>query len=257
MNTLDMFSLKGKSAVITGGAGLLGLSFAQALADAGANVALCDFEFERCLSQSKAVTGTTAIALRADVTDRDSVHSMFETARSQFGTVDILVNGAYRHISTSFEDRGLEDFEAILRVNLTGVFLCCQEAARLMKGQGKGVIINIGSIYGVVSADPGIYGDSGLNSPEVYAASKGGVIQLTRYLAIHLAKYNIRVNTISPGGIFNNQPEEFLEKYARKSPLSRMARADELKGALVFLASDASSYVTGHNLMVDGGWTAW
>ncbi len=257
MNTIDLFSLKGKAAVITGAAGLLGLPFAQALADAGANVALCDLEFERCLEKSSAVTGGKAIAVQADVTSKESVRSMFETVRREFGRLDILVNGAYRHISTSFEDRSLDDFEAILRVNLTGVFLCCQESTQIMKDQGGGVIINVGSIYGVVSADPGIYGDSSLNSPEVYAASKGGVIHLTRYLAVHLAKYHIRVNSLSPGGIFNNQPEEFLAKYARKTPLGRMARAEELKGALVFLASEASSYVTGHNLMVDGGFTIW
>lgn len=257
MNTMDLFSLKGKAAIVTGAAGLLGLFFAQALADAGANVALCDLDFGRCFEKSRIVTGTNAIAVQADVTDKESVRSMFEKVQSEFGRVDILVNGAYRHIATSFEDRRLDDFEAILRVNLTGVFLCCQQATEFMKEQGKGVIINMGSIYGVVSADPRIYGDSGLNSPEVYAASKGGVIHLTRYLAVHLAKYNIRVNSISPGGIFNNQPEEFLEKYAIKTPLGRMARADELKGALVFLASEASSYVTGHNLMVDGGFTIW
>jgi NAD(P)-dependent dehydrogenase (short-subunit alcohol dehydrogenase family) len=257
MNTIDLFSLKGKVAIITGAAGLLGLSFAQALSDAGASIALCDLDYNKCIEKSKEITTTKIITVKVDVTNKESVFSMVEEVQSEFKRIDILVNGAYRHISTSFEDRRLEDFEEILRVNLTGVFQCCQALTPVMKEQGGGVMINIGSIYGVVSADPRIYGNSDLNSPEVYAASKGGVIHLTRYLAVHLAKYNIRVNCISPGGVFNNQPEDFLTKYAMNTPLGRMARADELKGALVFLASDASSYVTGHNLMVDGGFTIW
>jgi NAD(P)-dependent dehydrogenase (short-subunit alcohol dehydrogenase family) len=128
----------------------------------------------------------------------------------------------------------------------------------MMREQGGGNIINIGSMYGVVSPDPRMYGDeSSLRSPEVYAASKAGVIQLTRYLAVHLAAHNIRVNCLSPGGVFNDQTEEFSKSYNARVPLGRMAKPEDMKGALVFLASDASSYVTGHNLVVDGGFTIW
>ncbi len=249
--------LEGKIAIVTGSAGLLGKYFIKCLAENGATVIAADYNEEKCVLQCNELGHSNIHPIFIDVTDPKSIEKTFSDVESRFGLPQILVNGAYKHTSISYEMRSAEEFESILRVNLSGVFYCCQTAGRFMKKAGGGSIINIGSIYGIVSADPRLYGTSGLNSPDVYAASKGGVIQLTRYLAVHMAKDNIRVNSISPGGIYNNQEPGFVERYNQKVPLGRMAKAEELCGPLLFLATTASSYVTGHNLVVDGGFTIW
>lgn len=259
MGVLDLFKLTEKVAVITGGAGYLGWYFGEALSEAGAKVVFTDLDEETCRRRAHALseTGADAMGICMDVTEKSSIERMIKRVQKKFGRVDILVNAAYQHISSPFEERTLEDFEKILRISLTGTFLCSQTVGALMIDQMSGNIINIASIYGMVSDDPRIYGDTGLNNPEVYSVSKGGIIQFTRYLAVHLAEYDIRVNSLSPGGVLNKQGDEFVMRYSDKVPMNRMANPEELKGALVYLASDASSYVTGHNLIVDGGWTVW
>jgi len=258
MNVREMFDLSDRVSIVTGATGQLGYQFSTALLEAGANVVLADKVPipEKKLEKLKSI-GPEAMAIKVNVTDKNSIKSMAKKVVSKFGKIDILVNNAGTAVFTSFEERSLDEFEKVLDVNLKGVFLCSQIVGKLMIKQKSGNIINIGSTYGIVSPDHRIYGKSGRNSSEVYGASKAGVIQMTKYLATYLSKYNIRVNCISPGGVFNYQDPAFVRKYSYKTPLGRMANEAELKGAVIFLASDASAYVTGHNLVVDGGWTTW
>jgi NAD(P)-dependent dehydrogenase (short-subunit alcohol dehydrogenase family) len=254
--------LDGKVAIITGGAGLLGPEFGAALAEQGADVVLVDVSQEKVVAAAQTLTsfGGNALGLQADITDPASVGAMVKEALAEFGRIDILVNGAAGRTPgffASFEDYELSDWNDVVSVNLSGTFLCCQAVGRYMKENGGGSIINTSSIYGVVGPDQRVYEGSSINTPAVYSASKAGVIGLTRYLATYWAKDNIRVNTITPGGVANHQDEEFVKQYERRTPLGRMAQPHELRGAIVFLASDMGSYVTGHNLIVDGGWTAW
>jgi len=264
VNVLDSFRLHGRTAIVTGAAGLLGTEFVRALAEAGANVVAADLDEPRLRQTAAAWT------VHLDATLPDSVQSMFDRARSRFGRIDVLVNSAAvdpkfdvgeaaRHAQT-FEDLPVEAWNRALAVNLTGMFLCCQAAARAMQPEGRGSIINIGSTYGLVGPDQRIYqhpGEPTRLKPAHYSASKAGVLGLTRYLATYFAGTDIRVNALTPGGVHHEQDETFVRAYSARTVLGRMARKDELNGALVFLASDASSYMTGANLVVDGGWTAW
>lgn len=263
MNTLEKFSLKNKVAIVTGGAGRLGPSFSEAFMEAGCKVVLADFDKkkgEEVVSRLEKKFKSQIVFHQTDVTDKKSVDSLISFTLKKFKQIDILVNGAMavgENFYKPFESTSWEDWTQVMEVNVGGTFLCSQAAGEVMKEQKSGSIINIGSIYGVGGADKRIYGTSGINSPAVYAASKGAVINLTRYLAVYWADSGIRANTISPGGVFDDQKEDFVAQYSQRTPMGRMLKRDELKGALLFLASDASSYVTGHNLMVDGGWTAW
>jgi NAD(P)-dependent dehydrogenase (short-subunit alcohol dehydrogenase family) len=204
------------------------------------------------------------LAAQCDVTSKRSWLRLIEHVIAQFGKVDVLVNNAgFTNLSPSpdyarpAEEFPLGDWEQILGVNLTGTFLGCQVVGRQMLEQGRGSIINLASLYGVVSPQHRIYPDTGLHQPVAYAVSKTGVIGLTRYLATAWADRGVRVNCLTPGGVDNGHPALFASRYAAHSPIGRMARPDELRGAIVYLASAASSYCTGHNLIVDGGWTAW
>ncbi len=249
--------------MITGGAGLLGPEFAEALAGAGARVMLVDLHEEKGRKTAARVARTTAGSVcfhKADVSDPAAVDSLFKVVAKTFKRVDILVNaviGVGKNHFGPLEDYTWEDWNHVMRVSVGSTFLCSKAAAALMKKKKSGVIINMGSIYGVVGADPRIYGKSGINSPAVYAASKGAILNLTRYLAVYLAPYGIRVNALSPGGVWNHQDPGFVKRYSARNPMNRMLLKEELRGSLLFLASQASSYVNGHNLMVDGGWTAW
>ena len=269
IRTADMFQLDGQVAIITGAAGLLGEQHAIALSDFGANVVLTDVNVEICEQRASQIVEQNqvqAIALGCDVTQKASWEALLERVLSKFGRVDTLVNNAAfttqsrsAHYDAPFSEFPLEDWHQILEVNLTGTFLGCQVVGRQMLEQRSGSIINIASLYGVVSPNHRMYLGTGICQPVAYSVSKAGVIALTRYLATLWAgaDQGVRVNCITPGGVYNRHSDLFVSRYATLSPIGRMARADEMRGALVYLASSASAYCTGHNLVVDGGWTAW
>jgi NAD(P)-dependent dehydrogenase (short-subunit alcohol dehydrogenase family) len=273
MNELNTkFRLDGQTALVTGGAGLLGKEFTHTLAEAGANVVVADLNQTAANRVADALKdeGFSACGVGVDVTSSESTTAMVEAALQAFGRLDILVCSAAmdpkfepqhegQHGNT-FEDYPLEAWKDALDVNLTGLFLCAQAAVRPMLVQDHGVIINICSTYGLVGPDQRIYQREGRPpqyKPVFYSVTKAGVLGLTRYLATYYAGKNIRANALTPGGVYNNHDEEFLKSYSARTVMGRMARKDEMNGALLFLASDASSYMTGSNLVVDGGWTAW
>lgn len=254
------FDLGGQVALVTGAAGQLGQQFCRALGDAGARVVVADLELPQCEAVCRALEADSikVMPLAMDVANALSVRSGFEAVAAELGRLDVLVNNAGIAVFTPFEERPFPEFMRVLEVNVGGTFLCTQAAVRIMRNQtAGGRIVNIGSVYGVVSGDPRIYTDCDRRTSEAYAASKAAIIQMTRYWAVHLAKYRIRVNALSPGGVFHEQGADFVRNYSARTPMGRMAQADELGEALLFLCSEASSYVTGHNLLVDGGWTAW
>jgi NAD(P)-dependent dehydrogenase (short-subunit alcohol dehydrogenase family) len=267
VDTTVMFRLDGQVSLITGAAGLLGEQHAIALSDFGAHVILADRNVEVCeqrASQIMAHHPVQALALQCDVTQKASWQALLERILSQFGRVDILVNNAAfttesrsAHYDAPFPDFPLEDWQQILDVNLTGTFLGCQVIGQQMLAQRSGSIINMASLYGVVSPNHRMYPGTGVHQPVAYSVSKAGVIALTRYLASLWADQGVRVNCITPGGVYNQHPDLFASRYASLSPMGRMAQRDEMRGALIYLASSASAYCTGHNLVVDGAWTVW
>ena len=269
---MDLFNLSGRAAVVTGGAGLLGKGFCRSLAQAGASVVIADLNEEAAsmLANDLARDELQATPYQLDVTSQESVRGMVQAALKAFGRLDILVNSAAldpkfdpRHDGQqagAFEDYPLESWNQALDINLTGMFLCCQAAVLPMLAQGSGSIINLCSTYGLVGPDQRLYqrpDQPPRYKPVYYSVTKAGVLGLTRYLATYYAGQNLRVNALTPGGVFNNHDESFLQAYSARTVLGRMAEAHEMDGALLFLASDASSYMTGANLVVDGGWTAW
>jgi len=275
MKIQEKFDLTGRVAVVTGGVGLLGAEFCRTLAEAGAAVAVVDLN----ASASQAVTdsltnsGYKALALPTDITQPDSVNVAVEKILSTFGRLDVLVNSAaldpkFDPEATNkgitpgaFEDYPLDLWNSALNVNLTGMFLMTQACVKPMIEQGKkGSIINICSTYGLNGPDQRIYIKEGKRvafKPIYYTVTKAGVMGFTKYLATYYAETEIRVNALTPGGVFNNHEDYFVKNYSAKTILGRMAKKDEMNGALLFLASEASSYMTGHNVVVDGGWTAW
>ena len=272
-NVLDKFNLKGSTVLVTGGGGLLGRQFALALAQAGADVMLADLAYEAAADQAEVIRaeGLSAEALAVDVIDPDSTRAMVEQTLARFGRLDVLINSAAldpkfdpqhqsEQAANAFETYSLEAWRKALDVNLTGMFLASQAAVQPMLAQGKGVIINICSTYGLNGPDQRIYiRPDGTRSykPVYYSVTKAGVLGFTRYLAAYYAGKNIRVNALTPGGVYNQHDEVFVKAYSAKTILGRMANLDEMSAAMLFLASDASSYMTGANLIVDGGWTAW
>ncbi len=265
----NIFSLKNKTVILTGSAGYLGTRFAHVLSAAGANVVLVDIESKKNKNLESALIKkyhTHPISYNVDISKQSAVRKLTKDVLAKYKRIDILINNAHflprnhPQRDAPFEKYPLELWEQTIAVNLTGLFLCCKEIGNIMSKQNKGVIVNISSIYGIVGADQRIYGNSRLNSPAFYAATKGAMVNLTRYLAAYWNRKNIRVNTLTLGGVFDaklHKDKKFVEKYSEKTMLGRMARKEDYDGALLFLASDASSYVTGSNLIVDGGWTAW
>jgi NAD(P)-dependent dehydrogenase (short-subunit alcohol dehydrogenase family) len=264
------FDLTGKVAVITGGAGILGRHFSRSLAEAGATV--CIVDKEACAELTAEIargTGQQAYFFTCNVADPKDVSETVGRIVSTCGRIDILHNNAAAKSSNleaffaPFEEFSLETWREVMSVNIDGMFLVAQAVGKQMIAQGGGgSIIQTASIYGIVAPDQRIYQGSeyngrSINTPAVYSASKAAVVGLTNYLATYWASHNIRVNTLTPGGIESGQNEEFKRRYSNRVPLERMGSADELTGALLFLASDASSYVTGHNLIVDGGLSVW
>ncbi len=271
-HVLQSFDLSGRVAVVTGGAGLLGRQFCTALAQAGAAVAVVDIDADAAHAVAQALRDQDleALALPTDITDPQQVTRAQTRIVATWGRWDVLVNSAALdpkvsaqgqvRSSSAFEDFPLEAWEQALKVNLTGAFLMTQAAARVMRGQNRGSIINIASTYGLVGPDQRIYqkpGQPPQYKPVYYTVTKAALVGFTRYLATYFAGTGIRVNTLTPGGVFNQQDPDFVEKYAYRTVLGRMAAPHEMNAALLFLASDASSYMTGANLVVDGGWTAW
>ena len=250
----EIFSCANKVAIVTGGSGLIGKEIVKGLHEFGAKVYIADIE------KSEELIGREIEHVHTDVTSEESVNKMITGVVRDAGRIDILVNSAYprtKDWGLKFEHVTTSSWNINLNNHLGGYFLCCQKAAEQMKQQGGGTIINMASIYGVVAPDFSIYEGTEMTMPVAYSAIKGGIIALTRYIATYYAKYNVRANAVSPGGIFDNHEETFVRKYSDKTPLGRMGRPSEITGAVVFLASEASSYVTGQNLIVDGGWTAW
>ncbi len=259
-------------AVVTGAVGLLGRRHCRALARAGAHVVVADLEGEACAElawELSSAEGPDACGHEVDVTAPDSVRTLAEAVLATFERIDILVNNAALDEKVeaagdepvAFEDLPLERWERALRVNLTGTFLCCQALGAEMARAGRGSIVNVASTYALVAPDQALYRDDEGRQTFVksaaYPASKAGVLGLTRYLAAYWGRAGVRVNALSPGGVRNGQDPSFVRRYAERTPLGRMAEAGDYEGALVFLAGEASAYMTGANLVVDGGWTAW
>lgn len=266
----ELFSLKEKIAVVTGALGLLGKNHCQALAEAGANVVVCDLDESECARFASTLT-SLSLGIAADITDKKSVIDLTNKVLSNYGKIDILVNNAAINDKfedplsaleeSKFENYPVEMFKESLNVNVTGMFLCSQILGSEMANKGYGTIINIASTYGIVAPDQSIYkndkGEQTFYKSAAYPVTKGAVISFTKFLAAYWGNKGVRVNTLSPGGVKTNQEDFFVKNYSSKTPLGRMAYPTDYKGALVFLASDASSYMTGANLIVDGGWTAW
>lgn len=269
------FDLTGRVAVVTGGVGLLGAEFCRTLAEAGAAVAVVDLNASASHGTADALTknGYNTLAVPTDITQPDSVNAMVAKVLAEFGRLDILVNSAAldpkfdpdaanKGIAPgAFEDYPLDQWNAAMNVNLTGMFLVTQACVKPMLDQRKkGSIINICSTYGLNGPDQRIYIKDGQRvafKPVYYTVTKAGVMGFTKYLAAYYAGTEIRVNALTPGGVFNNHEDYFVKNYSARTILGRMANKDEMNGALLFLASDASSYMTGNNVVVDGGWTSW
>ena len=275
MTIQEKFDLTGRVAVVTGGGGQLGTEFCRTMVEAGASVAVVDLNASSSRGTADTLTssGYKALAVPTDITQPESVGVMVEKVLSTFGQIDILVNSAALDpkfdpdavkkgmAPGAFEDYPLDQWNAALNVNLTGMFLVTQACVKPMIAQGrKGSIINICSTYGLNGPDQRIYIKDGQRvafKPVYYTVTKAGVLGFTKYLAAYYASTEIRVNALTPGGVFNNHEEYFVRNYSARTILGRMARKDEMNGALLFLSSDASSYMTGNNVVVDGGWTAW
>ena len=266
--------LRDRVIILTGGAGMLGREYALALAGAGAHVVIADTDVDsgaKVVAEADSREPGSGTFVETDVTSKASVQAMVARTLDARGRIDGLVNNAAidpkfdtSHVGEhldSFEDFPLEQWDRSVAVNLTGMFLCAQAVARPMLARRGGVIVNISSIYGLVGPDQRIYETPGMTTtlykPVSYPVTKSAVLGLTRYLATYWSGKHIRVNTLTLGGVFGGHSDEFVRRYSSRTPLGRMANRNEYCGALLFLLSDASSYMTGANLVVDGGWTAW
>lgn len=266
----ELFSLNNKVAIVTGALGLIGKHHCSALAEAGANVVVVDLDIGECKTFAEALP-VESIGVGADVTDSDSIKKLRDIVLNRFESIDILVNNAAINDMfenpqaaeelSMFENYPLEMWQKSLDVNITGTFLCSQIIGTEMAKRGKGSIINIASTYGMVAPDQSIYkkpdGSQSFYKSPAYPATKGAIVNFTRFLAAYWGNKGVRVNSLSPGGVENNQDDFFIINYSQKTMLGKMAKPFDYKGAIVFLASDASLYMTGANLIVDGGWTAW
>jgi len=268
MPSQDMFNLSGKVALVTGALGLIGKEHCKALAQAGATVIVADLSLDACVNFA-ATLGNNSKGIALEITVESEVEKCADWVEKEFGRLDILVNNAAinDHFQTSadllslssFENYPVDMFQKSWEVNVKGLFLCAQKFGKIMLKNKQGSIINIASTYGIVGPDQSLYQDEKgqqlfFKTP-AYPTTKGAVINFTRYLAAYWGEQGIRVNTLSPGGVENGQTDFFMQQYSAKTLLKRMAKPDDYAGALVFLASDASAYMTGANLVVDGGFT--
>lgn len=254
----DRFDLDDTTAVVTGGAGLIGEAVSRGLADHGATVVVADLDGSGGAALA-ADLGDRARFVPTDVTDEADVTALVETVADDFGSLDALVNAAYprnENYGRPYEEVTLDDWTENVTLHLGSYFYAAQQAALVMADQPSGgSVVNFGSIYGVEAPDFTVYDGTGLTSPVEYSAIKGGILNLTRYMASYLGERGVRVNAVSPGGVFDGQDETFVEQYEARTPMGRMADPEDVVGPVVFLVSDAASYVTGQNLVVDGGWT--
>lgn len=276
MSTIqEKFSMTGRVGIVTGGGGQLGFEFSKTLAEAGAKVVVADLNMEHATRATSRLieAGYDVMPFQLDITSPESTKSLVAETLKCYGRIDVLVNSAGLDpkfdpdaaakglVPGTFEDYPLEQWNEALNVNLTGIFLVTQACVKQMVAQGKkGSIINICSTYGLNGPDQRIYIKDGKRvafKPVYYTTTKAGVMGFTKYLASYYAGTEIRVNALTPGGVYNNHEEYFVKNYSAKTILGRMANKDEMNGALLFLASEASSYMTGNNVIVDGGWTAW
>jgi NAD(P)-dependent dehydrogenase (short-subunit alcohol dehydrogenase family) len=264
----NLFDLNGKVAVVTGGAGILGQHFCMGLSELGASVAVVDIDLDKAADTAKVISNRHKANIQGfscDVSNPLSVQEMVKEVVSEFGEINILHNNAacksdnLDAFFAPFEEYTLDQWREIMSVNIDGMFLVAQAIGNQMIKQGKGgSIIQTSSIYGVMAPDQSIYEgslylDRKINTPAVYTTSKAAVIGLSKHLASYWAEHNIRVNTLTPAGVESGQNEEFIKKYSARIPMNRMASDFEIVGALLYLASNASSYVTGQNIIVDGG----
>ena len=263
----QLMDLSGRKALVTGGAGHVGLAICESLLELGATITFTDLDPKACDARKAELASTNSLdriqALPADLADEQQVRHVVRESIQHMNGLDILIHSA-GYVGTTkaagwavpFESQTLTAFESAMKINVGAAFAATQEARKALAASGHGSVIFISSIYGLVGPDMNLYEGTTMGNPAGYAASKSGLIQLTRYLATVLAP-RVRINSISPGGIERSQPAPFKEKYIERTPLGRMAIEEDLKGVVAYLASDLSAYVTGQNIVVDGGWTAW
>lgn len=257
MNYLNhLFSLQKRKVIVTGACGQLGVAICQSFLDAGSIVIGIDVDIEN----GKQIDDENVSYYTCDIVEKPSLTKLFNELYIKYESIDVLINNAGVSTFENFEDRTESAFDWVSDVNLKGTFLCIQEYFLHQKNYNTGNIVNIASVYGLISPDPRIYEDGDRKNSEVYGATKAGIIQMTKYFAVHLASAGIRANAVSPGGIYNAenpQKESFVREYSKRNPMQRMANSEEMVGAILFLASKASTYVTGINLVVDGGMSCW
>ena len=276
MNSINLFDLTGRVAVITGGAGLLGVQHAEIIAEVGGYPVLIDINEAEAIKQAKIISDhykVDSFGIKADITIKAEVETSLETVLNKYDRIDILINNAANDPKVNaqgdnmawsrFENFSLENWNQDIAVGLTGAFLCTQIFGQEMAKRGSGVILNVSSDLGIIAPDQRIYSKEGVAAdkqpvkPVSYPVVKSALLGLTRYTATYWADRKIRANSISPGGVYTNQPEDFLGKLTQLIPMGRMANKDEYKAAVLFLVSDASSYMTGANLVIDGGRSCW
>lgn len=258
----ERFKLQNKKGVVTGGAGLIGKTICRTLSEAGAKVYIGDIDKGKgeILSNELKAEGLDVDFIQMDITSEESVKTSISKIIGLDTKIDIWINNAYPRTTdwgNKFEDVKLESLRKNVDMHMNGYFICCQQVLEAMKRGGGGVLVNIGSHYGVLAPNFSIYEGTQMTVPAAYSLIKGGIINLSRYLATYYAPYNIRVNVICPGGVFNNQDPKFVERYKKLTPLARMAKPEDIAGPVLFLCSDAAAYITGQAIMVDGGWSAW
>ncbi|MBI3921352.1 MAG: SDR family oxidoreductase [Armatimonadetes bacterium] len=260
VSALELFNMTGKVAFVSGGAGLLGTAFCEALSEVGARLVIASRNVEMCQALADRLPGDH-LAMPLDLADHEAVKAAIDATVEKTGRIDVLVNNGYRGGAAKIPDATPEDFMHSFAVGATSYFIAARQAHRYMKALGGGSVINIGSMYGVVGSYPDAYEGLEYSSPPNYHALKGAVVHLTRHLAIYWARDNVRVNCLSPGPFPTPTTQETNRELIRRlqshSPMGRMGEPKELKGAMLLLASEAGSYITGQNLLVDGGWTAW
>jgi len=258
----DRFLLKGKISVVTGGTGLVGKGVVTGLAQAGSKVIIGDIDKENGLKLEEECKKNDLDVTwkKLDITNLSSIKTLINELIKIHNKIDVWVNLAYprtKDWGNKFEDVEYNSLKKNVDMHMNGYLICCQQIAEQMKKQKQGSIINFGSIYGIVGPDFSIYKGTDMTMAAAYAAIKGGIINFTRYLATYYGEYGVRVNAVCPGSVADKQPLEFVKNYTMKTPLKRLGTTEEMACPVIFLASDAASYITGHILMVDGGWTAW